>query len=146
MLVRDLATTNLKTATPEFAIRQVRDLLENNDFRHVPVVDAARGVIGMLSTSDLAAGASMAREFGGDRDAYESFLDQPVSSFLKTRFGAERDVVVVAPDDPVEYAAELLVDHQVSALPVVEESGEVFGILSYVDLLESAYGLGERNS
>jgi CBS domain-containing protein len=144
MLVRDIATTTLKTATPEFAIRQIRDLLENNDFRHVPVVDTAgSGVVGLVSTRDLAASASMAREFGGDRAAYEAFLDQSVSSFLKTRFGKERDIIVVGPDEPVEYAAELLVEHQLSALPVVDENGELFGLVSYVDLLEAGFGLGQ---
>jgi len=45
------------------------------------------------------------------------------------------DVVTVRPDDDVSHAAQLLVDHDVSALPVVDANGRVVGILSEADLL-----------
>lgn len=135
MLVRDLATTNPKTVTLEFSLRNVLDILRNNDFRHVPVVESDRTVRGILSESDLVSGASMARMFGQDREAYESFLNSSVEELLKTRFSKGDGPVTVEPDERVEHAVQLMLDHTVSALPVVEEDGTLFGILSYVDVL-----------
>ena len=44
-------------------------------------------------------------------------------------------VVTVRPDAPVKEAARLLVEHRISALPVVEESGKLVGIVSEADLI-----------
>ncbi|MCC7046013.1 MAG: CBS domain-containing protein [Alphaproteobacteria bacterium] len=44
-------------------------------------------------------------------------------------------VVSVAPADTVQHAAELMVKHRVSALPVVETNGKLVGMVSEGDLL-----------
>ena len=46
-----------------------------------------------------------------------------------------RDVVTVGPKEPVSKAVQLLVDHDISALPVVDGDRRVIGILSEADLL-----------
>jgi CBS domain-containing protein len=47
-----------------------------------------------------------------------------------------RDVVTVGPDTDVKDAVALLVEHDISALPVVDADGDLIGILSEADLLE----------
>lgn len=44
-------------------------------------------------------------------------------------------VFTVAPEAPVKDAARLLIEHSVSALPVVDESGKLVGIVSEADLI-----------
>jgi CBS domain-containing protein len=46
-----------------------------------------------------------------------------------------RNVITIRPEDDVARAARLLVDHDVSALPVVDDSGHVVGVLSEADLI-----------
>jgi CBS domain-containing protein len=46
-----------------------------------------------------------------------------------------RDVFTVGPDDDISRAAKMLVDHDISALPVVDQDRRVIGILSEADLL-----------
>src|SRR5262245_61673937 len=46
-----------------------------------------------------------------------------------------RDVVTVKPDADVAEAIKLLIDHDVSALPVVEDDGSVVGVISEADLV-----------
>lgn len=46
-----------------------------------------------------------------------------------------RDVVTVKADDSVADAARLLADHDISALPVVDEAGAVIGVISEADLM-----------
>lgn len=45
------------------------------------------------------------------------------------------DVITVGPDDDVSRAAKLLAEHDISALPVVDEQRRMIGILSEADLL-----------
>jgi CBS domain-containing protein len=46
-----------------------------------------------------------------------------------------RDVVTAKPDDPVADAVRPLADHDVSALPVVDNNENVVGVISEADLL-----------
>jgi CBS domain-containing protein len=46
-----------------------------------------------------------------------------------------RDVIAVRPSASIEQAAQLLVDHGISGLPVVDETGALVGILSEGDLI-----------
>jgi len=46
-----------------------------------------------------------------------------------------RDVVTVKPDTNVGDAVKLLIEHDVSALPVVDEEGDVIGMISEADLV-----------
>jgi CBS-domain-containing membrane protein len=46
-----------------------------------------------------------------------------------------RDVVTVGPDDDVSKAVRLLVDHDISALPVIDSERRVIGVLSEADLI-----------
>ena len=46
-----------------------------------------------------------------------------------------RNVVTVKPDDQVTEAIKLLAEHDVSALPVVDDGNNVVGIISEADLL-----------
>ena len=45
------------------------------------------------------------------------------------------DVVTVGPDEDVSKAVKLLVDHDISALPVIDSERRVIGILSEADLI-----------
>jgi CBS domain-containing protein len=46
-----------------------------------------------------------------------------------------RDVITVKPEDDIAHAVKLLLENDVSALPVVEDDGKVVGVLSEADLI-----------
>ena len=46
-----------------------------------------------------------------------------------------RDVITVKPDVDVASAIKLLIDHDISALPVVDDDGSVVGVVSEADLV-----------
>ena len=52
-------------------------------------------------------------------------------------------VVTVAPDTPVTEIAELLVERQISAVPVVSDDGRLLGVVSEGDLI---HGLGQEGA
>ncbi len=53
--VSEYMSTNIVTATAQDAIRDVADAMVEHGFHHVPVVSDSDGVIGMITSSDLAA-------------------------------------------------------------------------------------------
>ena len=53
--VEQYMTTDVVTATPQDSIRDIADAMVEHGFHHMPVVSEPDGVMGMLTTSDLAA-------------------------------------------------------------------------------------------
>jgi CBS domain-containing protein len=123
-------------ASVETTLGSAKRTMEKRAVRHLPVIGDER-VIGILSLRELASAASIASHFAAERDAYESFLQSPVGDFLKTRFSADADVIVVEPGAPLAAAIDLLVDRRLSALPVVDANDGLVGIVSYIDILEA---------
>lgn len=55
-----------------------------------------------------------------------------------------REPLTVTPDTRVKQAVTLLAERQISALPVVDSSGQVFGIVSEADLIRDAFAHDTR--
>src|SRR5678815_1409097 len=55
-----------------------------------------------------------------------------------------RDVITVGPATPIHKAAQLMVEHGVSGLPVVSDDGRLVGIVSEGDLILRQRRPGEK--
>jgi CBS domain-containing protein len=53
--VSEYMSTDVVTAEANDDIREIADLMIENGFHHVPVVDDAEGVVGIITTTDLTA-------------------------------------------------------------------------------------------
>lgn len=66
-----------------------------------------------------------------------SVLDRTVREFMET------DVVSVRPDTPIERLVEVLEEHGITGAPVVDEQGNVQGVVSTTDVTRLAAGEAE---
>ena len=138
MIARELMTPDPATVTPETSIAEVWDLMREADIRHVPVVRAA-ALVGMVSDRDLSRVdiARLLRVEGAD--AVREELATPIGRIMSP------DVIAVGPDTEIGEVIDLLIHHKIGAVPVVvEETREVLGIISYVDVLRALQGLLEE--
>ncbi|MGB0680196.1 MAG: CBS domain-containing protein [Polyangiales bacterium] len=119
------------TVTPATPVAEAVGLLMDVDFRHLPVVEGDT-LVGILSDRDLR-GLSAPRLV--DAQALEELrarYESPVSSLMTP------DVVTIDPESEAAEAAALMLEHRLSAVPVVEsQSGNLVGMLSYLDLLRA---------
>jgi CBS domain-containing protein len=53
--VETYMTTDVVTTTANEAVRDIADLMIDNGFHHVPVVDETEGVVGIITTTDITA-------------------------------------------------------------------------------------------
>jgi acetoin utilization protein AcuB len=139
MIARDLMTSDPLTVTPQASIAEVWDLMREVDVRHLPVVEAD-ALVGMVSDRDLArvdiARLLRAEGAGAVRDKLATPIVRVMSS----------DVIAVTPDTEIGEVIGLLIDHKIGAVPVVEEeTREVLGIISYVDVLRALRGVLEED-
>ena len=135
VLVADAMTARPVTVAPDATVSAARSAMRRGRFRHLPVVAGAE-LVGVVAQSDLEAPP------GAPVEVAESLGERPLTEVMST------EPVTVWPDEPVEVAARLLVDHAIGCLPVVADDGLV-GILTESDLfsvLLRLLGGGEPSS
>ena len=125
--VTKIMSADLKTVHLGQQMSDVRRMLANNPFDHVPVM-SGETLIGMLSSSDV-----MRLTFdAGNADP------RSVDAVLDNRFTVEgtmtKELVTVRPSDTIRRAAELLVKSSVHCLPVLDQ-GKLVGIVTSTDLI-----------
>jgi acetoin utilization protein AcuB len=117
MLVHRRMTRDVVTVPSTATVADALDILNAHTIRHLPVVDDGK-VVGILS----------------DRDLRKAMTGRPDETIVGDVLTA--DPVTVAPHEPVDTAAQLLVEHDVGCVPVVE-NGNLVGIVTASDLLRS---------
>jgi acetoin utilization protein AcuB len=130
MRVRELMTGGLITAGPESAVLDARSLMQKERIRHLLVTDKQGELLGIVT----------------DRDIRLNLPSQATSlsvweiNHLLTRLTLDkvmtRSVITVGPDREARDAAQLMLEHRIGALPVVE-SGRLVGIVTETDLLRA---------
>ena len=133
MLIREIMTEEVGTVSPEATAEEAFRLIYEGDFRHLPVVSAGNELLGILSERDLREQVLPALLEMELPEAREEAMARSVSELM------QGDTLTVHPDDDVDQAIELMLEHRVGAVPVVHpDTGELMGIVSYVDVLRAA--------
>ena len=104
------------TVAPDVPFSELDELCQTNGFRHLPVVDAG-GLVGILSERDLR------RAMGVGVEPHVSAAELMTPTPHTTRR-----------DEPLSDAAGRMLEHRISALPIVDEDG--VGILTAFDVLD----------
>jgi len=128
MTVRDLMSTDLVTLTEDETLADAQRCMARGRIRHLPVL-RGRTLVGLLTHRDLlAASFSIFAEVDANEQR-RIFGNVPVVEAM------HRDVVTVPSTMAVSKAANILLDNKYGCLPVIEESGEMVGIVTEADFL-----------
>lgn len=132
MNVQDVMSPDPYAAPVDTSIRQVLRMLDEADVRHLPIVEDG-ALVGIVSDRDLRAFVPTSPEDFERADELQRKLDDPISTVMSA------DVICVRPEDDLPEVVDLMLDHRIGAVPVVEsESLKLVGIVSYVDILRAA--------
>jgi CBS domain-containing protein/predicted CoA-binding protein len=128
MSVGERMTRNPVTVKVGDALKDALDKMKRGRFRHLPVIDDAGKLIGMISDRDIRLIRPSAA-FVSAEDAAAQLWSTAV------RQAAVFNPVTIEPDAPLENAAELMLRWEVGALPVAADGEKLVGIITYSDLL-----------
>ena len=115
MNIRDVMTSNPRTVSPGDSIQNAARIMRDEDTGVVPVVENGRPV-GVVTDRDIVV-----------RAVADGELNRPIRDIVSS------DVVTASPDMSTREAAQLMSEHQVRRLPVVEND-RLVGIVSLGDL------------
>jgi CBS domain-containing protein len=139
--VADVMTTEIVSVAPETPIRDIAELLYTRRISGVPVVDADRRLLGVISESDLMPHADTN---GEQRPAWwlKVFSDEAglARDYVRThgRTAGEvmrTDIITIPETAGIAEAAKLFRRHQVRRLPVLRDR-RLAGIVTRSDLLK----------
>lgn len=117
-----MTADNILTVEAGDSVERVKHIMHGHPIHHVPVLERGK-LVGIISTSDLLRHASGTVEDSTEDDG------------VKARDVMETSLVTLRPRDPLLKAASLLAKEQFSSLPVVDDEGELIGIITIRDLL-----------
>jgi tRNA nucleotidyltransferase (CCA-adding enzyme) len=114
--VRQIMSFGARTISPETTVAEAEALMRRYGHEGFPVVDDDR-LIGILTRGEI------------DKAMHHQLGDRPIRAYMHT--GA----VSVSPDDSVTRVQQVMIEHGVGQVPVVEE-GRITGIVTRTDLIK----------
>jgi acetoin utilization protein AcuB len=138
--IHQLMTRSPVTVRPDTGVDELNRLFRAHDFGAFPVVDEHGSLCGIVTKLDL---LRMIRPEGRRRLAgHRGLKGKRVDDIMS------RGVLTVTPHDRAETAADLMIEHRLRNLPVVDRRNRgklrVVGMLSRTDLLRCLVPLPKR--
>jgi len=128
MLVQGWMTTDVIAVDESTSIMKASVIMKDKKIRSLSVVDNNGKLIGIVSDRDL---RDATPSKGTTLDMYE--LNYLLSS-MKIKDIMTKDAVFVRPEETIEFAAILMLENKISALPVINQKDALIGIVTQTDI------------
>ena len=126
-LVKNWMTPDPICAAPDTSLPEAHQMMKDHRVRRLPVMDAQRKLVGIVTRGDIR----------GAEPSEATSLSIYEVHYLLSRLTLERimtiDPVTVGPNTTVRQAAQLMLQHKIAGLPVVD-GGRVVGIITESDI------------
>jgi CBS domain-containing protein len=125
MKAREIMSKNPTCVTPDTPLVQAARLMKDENIGVVPVVESSnsRRLVGVLTDRDIAI-----RAVAEGRDGATTSVGHVMST----------DIHTSAPDDSVNDIMALMGSEQIRRIPIVDERGDVVGIIAQADIVLEA--------
>lgn len=129
--VKDVMSTGVFTVESYRSLMDAASLMTELRVRRLPVVDEGR-LKGILTVTDLLNHLLME-----EKHVEMLLYDVSLEEVFKDEVGKvmKREVMTISPDDDIGAAAELMINNDVSGLPVVSDHEGLVGLVSRIDVL-----------
>jgi CBS domain-containing protein len=133
--VADVMTKDVVAVGPDEDFKSVAKLMHLHEVSALPVVDQNGKIVGIVSESDLLA---KERERGAKRPLFGVRWSEDGTAAARTaREVMTSPAICITPDASIPEAARLMYREAVKRLPVIDERGDLLGIVSRADLLKT---------
>lgn len=143
MIVQDIMNTNVKTAVASTQIKDIASTMCFSKISGVPVVDADRKLIGVLSEKDILRAMfpdiAQIMQGGGVPDFESIEADYKGVLTKKAADLMTQTVASVTPDMPLLKAASLMCAKQIRRIPVTDVDNRLVGIVSIGDVHKAIF-------
>lgn len=128
MTVANIMSTDVITLIEDETLAHAKRCMDQGRIRHLPVI-RERKLVGLVTHRDLLAASFSIFAEVEPAEQRRIFVTIPVAEAM------HRDVITVGPGDTVANAARILLDNKYGCLPVVDDNGDLLGIVTEADFL-----------
>ncbi|NWG17589.1 MAG: CBS domain-containing protein [Chloroflexi bacterium] len=125
--VSEWMTSPVITVSPSTSISAAHQIMKENGIRRVPVVENDH-LVGIITIGDVREASP------SDATTLSIWELNYLWAQLTVERVMSRKVKTVSAEQCILDAAQLMLDHKVSGLPVVDENGKLLGILTESDI------------
>jgi acetoin utilization protein AcuB len=130
MLIKDWMTKDPVTITEDSSMIKAIHIMKERRFRRLPVVSQGK-LVGMVTDRDLKEASPSKATTLDVHELYYLLAELQVQEIMS------RNPVSVSQDDTVEHAAQIMLEHTISGLPVVDGRAQVVGIITQADVFRA---------
>lgn len=134
--VSDVMTSDVVVVEPDTPFKELATLLRERRLSAIPVIDADRNLVGIVSEADLILKQEYGRGEGQGGGGLRHRRDRAKAEAETAALLMTTSVVTIEPEATLARAARLMHRHGVKRLPVVDRSRKLVGIVSRTDLLK----------
>ena len=142
--LRERIQRHPETISPDASFFEARNLVHEKGVRHLPVVDKNGKLVGIVTDGDIREAAPSDATLLSVQELNYLLGKLKVSSFMTPK----NKLITITPDALIEEAVQLMHDHKIGALPVVE-GGRLYGIFTETDALDhfvDIFGLKQKGT
>ncbi|MGZ3590421.1 MAG: CBS and ACT domain-containing protein [Thermodesulfobacteriota bacterium] len=129
--MREKIQKNPVTIGPEASFYEARNLIHEKGVRHLPVVDKNNVLVGIVTDRDIREAAPSDATLLSVQELNYLLGKLKVSSFMTPK----DKLITISPDTIIEEAVQLMHDHKIGCLPVLE-GGKLYGLFTETDALD----------
>jgi CBS domain-containing protein/nucleotide-binding universal stress UspA family protein len=137
--VQDIMTTDVETVEPSSPLHVVVDNLVRRGVKAMPVVDAGRHIVGIITGGDLIERGGLRYRLSLvktlDAETVTAQLREIAEGHQTAQDVMTPEPLTISRYTPVSAAARLMADHRIKRLPVVDDDGKLIGIVARSDVL-----------
>ena len=126
--VKEIMTSPVITIHRDASLEEAEALMEEHTVRRLPVIDDKGRLVGIISRGDL-------REAEAVKAVVNPYAPEAAELNLSVEEVMTPDPITISPDAPVWRAAELLMEHKIGGIPVLDEDNMLCGIITESDIL-----------
>jgi len=128
--IKENMQKNPITISPEASFYEARAIIRDKGIRHLPVVDKDHRLVGLVTDNDIRGAAPSDATSLSVHELHYLLGKLRVSAFMTPK----NKLITITPETIIERAAQLLHEHKVGCLPVVE-GDKLIGIITETDIL-----------
>jgi CBS domain-containing protein len=130
-IVSDHMTHDVKAVTRGVSLRELGDLFDKDDFNAYPVEEGSQ-VVGLVSKFDFLACFVFTPAHMIPR--YDDLMKRTVGDVMTSEF------IYVGEDTKLTRVLQLMVDHRLRSMPVINSDQKLVGMVSRQDVLRALQG------
>lgn len=126
--VREWMTSQVLSVTLDTSLSDARDLMREKNIRRLPVVDNKQKVVGIITIGDIREASP------SDASSLSVWEVNYLWDKLKVKKVMTKNPATIHADNALLDVAEIMLEHKIGGVPVVEADGTLCGIITESDI------------